>query len=38
MWKLIDANIRAARYMLNMVLLFGILYALITSLPVPLKF
>lgn len=32
MWKLIDANVRYARYMLNVVLLFGILYAVVAEL------
>lgn len=38
MWKLIDANIRNARYMLNALLLFGLLYAMVANLPVQIDF
>jgi len=32
MWKLIDANVRNARFVLNMVLLAGLIYAMVVTL------
>lgn len=38
MWKLINANVKAARYVLNTVLLTGLLYAIIATLPAQVDF
>ena len=38
MWKLINTNVKAARFMLNGVLLAGLLYALVATLPAQVDF